>query len=489
MEAGGAVDGSGCTGNTFQLSNLSTFAQGVHDELGSQLGTQNVVRCDLAVNLNTVDSAVNADDTDALCLGSLNGTGDGIGVDGVHDQDADALGDQVLDVGNLLGHVVAGIDHRQLCAQLGSGGLGTLSQGDEEGIVQSGDGQADGTVAHGLDGLSNSGIGLHVPDVDQGDFNGDRGGNRLTGDQLGGVLNGSLTDQSRLLGDGSVHAASLDSLDGIVGGVEANHNDVLARAGNSFHSAQCHLIVGSENALDVAVGLEHILHNGHTLSTVEVCGLLGDHFQLGVCDVVEALAAVDGSGCTGNALQLGDLGTFAQGVHDVLGSQLSTQDVVRSDLAVDLNAVDGTVHRDDADALCLGSFHGAGDGVGVNGVDDQDADALGDQVLDVGNLLGHIVTGVNHGQHQAQVGGSLFSAFDQSDEEGVVLGRNRQADGTGSVALVGLHILFTVNDDAAGGEGQSHGDAQQHRNQFLKVLHCKSSLILSAFCRTERQPG
>ena len=93
---------------------MCTFAQSVHNELGSQLSAQNVVGSDLAVDFNTVDGAVDGDDTDALCLGSLNGAGDGIGVDGVDDQNADALGNKVLDVGDLLGHIVAGINNRQL---------------------------------------------------------------------------------------------------------------------------------------------------------------------------------------------------------------------------------------------------------------------------------------------------------------------------------------------------------------------------------------
>ena len=204
---------------------------------------------------------------------------------------------------------------------------------------------------------------------------------------------------------------------------------------------------------------------------------------------MEALAAVDGSGCTGNTFQLGNLCAFAQSVHDVLGSQFGTQDVVGCDLAVDLNTVDSTVNGDDTDTLCLCGLHSAGNGVGVNGVHDQDTDTLGDQILDVGDLLGHVVTGVDHGQLEAQIDGSLLSALNQSDEEGVVLGGNGQADGAGGSGLIGLQVFFTVNDDPAGGEGKGHGDAQQQRDQFLNILHCKSSLSLSACCQTARRPG
>ena len=57
-----------------------------------------------------------------------------------------------------------------------SGSFSALSQGDEEGVVQSGDGQADGAIANGLDRLCNSSEGLNIGDVDQGNFNRDRGG-------------------------------------------------------------------------------------------------------------------------------------------------------------------------------------------------------------------------------------------------------------------------------------------------------------------------
>ena len=102
-----------------------------------------------------------------------------------------------------------------------------------------------------------------------------------------------------------------------------------------------------EDGLDIAVGLEHILHDGHALGAVEVGGLAHHHVQLLVGDVVEALAAVDGGGSAGGALQLGDLDALAQGIDNVLGGHFSAHDVVGGNLAVDVHAVDGPVHGDD----------------------------------------------------------------------------------------------------------------------------------------------
>ena len=174
---------------------------------------------------------------------------------------------------------------------------------------------------------------------------------------------------------------------------------------------------------------------------------------------MEAGRAVDGSGSAGDTLQLGNLGTLAQGVHDILGGQLSTQDIVGSDLAVDLNAVDGAVHGDDLHTLGHSGLNRAGDGIGVNGVDDQDGNALGNQVLNVGDLLGHIVAGICHGELHAVLGSGLFGPLNQGDEEGVILGGNGQTDG--AVGCSGLCAGLTVDGDLTAGHGQNHGQAEK----------------------------
>ncbi len=168
---------------------------------------------------------------------------------------------------------------------------------------------------------------------------------------------------------------------------------------------------------------------------------------------METGGAVNGGGSTGGAFQLGNLHTLAQRVHNILGSQLGAGHVVGSNLAVDLNTVDSAVDRDDLDALGFGSLHSAGDSVGVNGIHDQHADALGHQILNVADLLGHVITGIDHGQIHARGSGSLLGALGQSDEEGVVLGGDGQADGAaGGLGLGGSRGLFTVNGDTAGGQ-------------------------------------
>ena len=185
---------------------------------------------------------------------------------------------------------------------------------------------------------------------------------------------------------------------------------------------------------------------------------------------MEALAAVDGSGCAGNTFQLSDLSAFAQSVHDVLGSQLSAPNVVRCDLAVDFNAVDSTVNRDHANALCHGCLNSTGNSIGVNGVNNQDGDTLGNQVFDVGNLLGHIVACVNNGQIQVQISCSLFCTLNQSDKEGVVLGRNGQADRT-LCGVIALEAFLAIDDDTAGCQGHDHGHTQDQGQNFLQFIH------------------
>ena len=205
------------------------------------------------------------------------------------------------------------------------------------------------------------------------------------------------------------------------------------------------------------MGLEHILHDRHTLGAVKVGGLAHHHVQLFVSDVVEARAAVNGGGSAGGAFQLCHLHALTQGVHDVLGGQLRTQDVIGSDLAVDVHAVDGPVHGDDLHAFGDGSLDSAGDAVRVHGVDDQHADVGRDQVLDVADLLGHVVTGVGDAQGDAQLIRGGLGALHQGDEEGVVLGGDGQADAAVGRGIGGCGSGLAVDDNGAAccREGQS----------------------------------
>ena len=214
--------------------------------------------------------------------------------------------------------------------------------------------------------------------------------------------------------------------------------------------------------------LEHVLHDGHALGAVEVGGLAHQDFHMFVGNVVEALAAVNGGGGSGGALQLGDLHALAQGIHDVLGGQLRAQDIVRGDLAVDVHAVDGAVDGDNLHALGHGGLHRAGDAVGVHGVDDEDADVGGDQIFDVADLLGHVITGVGHAQLHAQFTGRGLGALHQGDKEGVVLGGDGEADGAVGCGGSGGGRL-AVNDNGAARGKDRQGKAQKQCNDFFHV--------------------
>ena len=199
---------------------------------------------------------------------------------------------------------------------------------------------------------------------------------------------------------------------------------------------------------------------------------------------MEALAAVDGSGCAGNTFQLGNNSAFAQGVHDELGSQLCTQNVVGSDLAFNVNTVDSTVHSDDLNTLSLSSFHSAGNGVGVNGVDDQNGDTGSNQVFDIGGLLCGVIACVSNSDLNTQSSCLLFSAFHQGDEEGVVLSGNGQTDGTICANLDGGFLTVDNDSDTA-----SHGHNQsQAQNQCEYFFHNVIASLLISCGRTELPP-
>ena len=457
MEACAAVDCCRCTGNALQFSNHGTFAQSIHDELGSHSSTGHVVRCDGAIDVHTVNGTVNADDTHTLGHGGLHGACNSIRVHGVDNQHADARGNQSLNVSGLLCSIVTSIGNLDINAQAVCLVLGSLNQSDKEGVILGRHCQTDRAVAHDFHLFTGR---ISIVLSNESNLNGNALLNGLTVDELHRVLHCGSTQQSGLLCNGTAHTAGLDGLNGVIGSIEANHQHVLACAGNSFQSAQSHLVVSCEDRLNVTIALQNILHDTHALSTVEVCSLACNHVQLGICDLVETCAAVDCCRCAGNALQLSNHGTLAQSIHDVLGSHSGTCYVIGSNGAVDFNAINSTVNRNNSHTCSNGSLNSTGNSIRVHGVDNQHFDAGRHQSLNIGSLLCSIVTCVGNLQVDTQLICFSLCALYQGHKEGVVLSRNCQTNG--AIHLVcGRSALFTVNDDAAGSQGQCHCDSQQ----------------------------
>ena len=92
-------------------------------------------------------AAVDGEDGDASLVGLLDGGHNRIGIGGIDQQGIDAFLDQVLDVGGLLGRIILRIHHDELDARIRSSLLRPFFQGDEEGVVQSREGETDGDLA------------------------------------------------------------------------------------------------------------------------------------------------------------------------------------------------------------------------------------------------------------------------------------------------------------------------------------------------------
>ena len=180
---------------------------------------------------------------------------------------------------------------------------------------------------------------------------------------------------------------------------------------------------------------------------------------------METCAAVDGSGCTGDTLQLGDNCAFAERINNVLSCHSGTGHIVGCDLAVNLNTVDGTVHRDDLHACGNCGLNRTCNSVGVDGVDNQNADTGSHQSLNIGGLLGCVVAGVGDLQVNAQLGSFSLCALNQGHKEGVILGRNSKTHG--AIYLSGSGAFLAVDHDAAGCHGQHHCHSQKQCKYFF----------------------
>ncbi len=246
---------------------------------------------------------------------------------------------------------------------------------------------------------------------------------------LDGRIYPQLAHLGGLLGDGGRQLAILDGLHRVVNGVEADEDDVLGTASRfrSLDSAEDHLVVVSEDAVNLRLGLQDVLEDAEALRAVEVGGLAGDDLDVGVVGhhLVEALAPVAGGGCSGDALQLDDLALATEELGQVLTGHLAPGDVVRGDVGDDLATGSGAVNGEDRDARRISFLHTGHHGVGIGGVDQQGIHLFLDEVLDVGGLFGRIILGVHDDELDAQLGGLLLRSFFQGDEEGIVQRRER----------------------------------------------------------------
>ena len=144
MEAFAAFTGSAGTGDTLQLSNLNLFAQLFDNVISSHFAAFYVIGSNQACYITLVSAAVEADNRDVSLVGSLYGCRNCIRVNRVNQQNADVLLQQVSNIISLLCRVVLSVNNLYGYAQLLSLSFYAFSQGNEERIVLSGYGEANG---------------------------------------------------------------------------------------------------------------------------------------------------------------------------------------------------------------------------------------------------------------------------------------------------------------------------------------------------------
>ncbi len=187
-----------------------------------------------------------------------------------------------------------------------------------------------------------------------------------------------------------------------------------------------------KHAIDHVLRLQNVLEDGQALRAVEVGRLARHDLHAGAFRAhvsVEALAAITGRRRSGDAFQLHDLALAAKRVAEELRRHAATGHVIGSDVAHHLATGCATVNGEDRDARVIGGQDGGHNRVRVGRVDQNGIHALRDQVFHVGRFGRRVILRIQHDQLNAHVVSNCLRTIAQRDKEGVVQGRQRQADG------------------------------------------------------------
>ncbi|SYP78236.1 Uncharacterised protein [Klebsiella pneumoniae] len=92
---------------------------------------------------------------------------------------------------------------------------------------------------------------------------------------------------------------------------------------------------------------------------------------MGSNSLLEAFATFTGCGCTGNALQLDNFGTFTRFLRDVITSDFAAQYVIRSNVAHHFTFRCLAVKSDNRDVRLVSHLHSITHCVGVGRVNQQ----------------------------------------------------------------------------------------------------------------------
>jgi len=146
---------------------------------------------------------------------------------------------------------------------------------------------------------------------------------------------------------------------------------------------------------------------------------------------------------------------------ELLAGEDAARDVVGGDVRQHVGAVHLAVDGDDLDLGLRGLLdHGLGR-VGVAGVEQNDADVLLDEVVDLPGLLGRIVLGVGNDELIAEFLGLGLGALLEGDEERIVERGDRESD------LLGRGRAARAAGEESRAEGDGGGDGDGLLHSFL----------------------
>ena len=218
------------------------------------------------------------------------------------------------------------------------------------------------------------------------------------------------------------------------------------------------------DALDLGVRLEEILHDADGLALIGAEGLLGDELDLRVVleDVLEGFGPGDLGVGAEDLPKLDDGALATDRLHEKLGRDLSAVVGICAGVADPLGlaglVLDAAVVEDYWDGGVIEEPDTADTGLLLHGDHDDGVDALGDEGLTLGDLLGRVLLAVVEGEGDLHAAllllgfGLVLDAGDHVLPVGMAPGHG-DADGE---VLLGRGL--GVGDDLAGLRGRRASD-------------------------------
>ncbi len=206
--------------------------------------------------------------------------------------------------------------------------------------------------------------------------------------------------------------------------IKADNLDLLFKL-CSFHSGsgcKSGVIAKAEDTHDIRIGLNDVLCCCQGFRTGDA---RLDRYDLDVgmiCDCLfEAFDAVHDR-LNGRIFNHRNIAFVANGCRHQFASLFTASKIVGANKGGDINIVGGHIHCDDLDTRLLRLGNGRADALAVDGRNDDHINALGDEILDIRQLLAQVLIGDGDFQRNALGGRLLLHRLGEGNIEGMLLG-------------------------------------------------------------------